>query len=703
MFSERHTISSIQKEGKIPWLVTYDRPLLGHAILYKTPVIVYCNHFRDKEIPGSGLTIAIHKSILSSDAKKQLKEKLKNEKNRQASIELNQEKELKTIKKNNSTLINKYIEMVKPFDKLNIYDFNIPFNNDVPFNNETYKNFLKFLYINFYKNEIYEFVYSLTLLINDVYDKNKAIDINNHITLQNNIDKTIIKINKLTKKIDEYQFKDKINNRDRLKMILHGLRGKTGKYKTIVPEGEGRRSKINIGGNSFLMKTRGKLLKMVENVEVNPLSDKLNSIIAIIDTAVEQLNTVLQTGGDGDGEEKVATTTTTVKRPRDDPTDKQSVKKPRINEDTVYEDTVYEDIHNLILEHYNEIAIFHKINELIIDNFIEEKVVIENIKLNGGKQSIETNTNFLKEINYDRDDPLLSKIKVFITSISPETTKKIQDLFNIKHGFETDTDDEYNDNDKIWQQLKDRNIFNNEPVLEYEPDIVSSKYNDAIRLYDVLYDYNNKLTTINNTYEEYYNELYTTDTADIEVISMSDLNNLFPEGNVEIKNIFPVLLQNAEKSIMELLEIYKFSRNHQEGKQSDYTTNDKPPLDKSTGTGKPMELDYYEGKMVHPSPSKVPIAPLMGGQMPLLGGKKKHNIHKNNKTKKRAKKHKKTKRKKISLPKSKKKTKKVRRKRNSKTKIKKKKYKKGKKKKKKQLFEMSIKELRDHVKKKKKH
>lgn len=73
------------------------------------------------------------------------------------------------------------------------------------------------------------------------------------------------------------------------------------------------------------------------------------------------------------------------------------------------------------------------------------------------------------------------------------------------------------------------------------------------------------------------------------------------------------------------------------------------------------------------------------------------------KTKKRSKKHKKTKRKKISLPKSKKKTKKVRKKRNSKTKIKKKKYKKGKKKKKKQLFEMSIKELRDHVKKRKRN
>ena len=55
-----------------------------------------------------------------------------------------------------------------------------------------------------------------------------------------------------------------------------------------------------------------------------------------------------------------------------------------INEDTTYES---DDINNLILEHYNEIVIFHKINALITDNFIEEKVVIENIIQNNGKQS----------------------------------------------------------------------------------------------------------------------------------------------------------------------------------------------------------------------------------------------------------------------------------------------------------------------------
>ena len=90
----------------------------------------------------------------------------------------------------------------------------------------------------------------------------------------------------------------------------------------------------------------------------------------------------------------------------------------------------------------------------------------------------------------------------------------------------------------------------------------------------------------------------------------------------------------------------------------------------------------------------------------VTGGKRKRN---NKKTKKRTKKLKKTKKKaqknkKTSLPKSKKKTKKVKKKRRNKTKIKKggnkKKYKK-KRKKKKQLFEMSIKELKDYVKNRK--
>ena len=81
-------------------------------------------------------------------------------------------------------------------------------------------------------------------------------------------------------------------------------------------------------------------------------------------------------------------------------------------------------------------------------------------------------------------------------------------------------------------------------------------------------------------------------------------------------------------------------------------------------------------------------------------------------TKKLTKKRRKTRRKKTSLPKSKKKTKKVKKKRRNKTKIKKggnkKKHKKKikkkrnkKNKKKKQLFEMSIKELKEYVKNKK--
>ena len=85
------------------------------------------------------------------------RKKLEKEKQRQRSIKENQG-ELQSIKNNNSELINGYIEMVKKFDKLNIDDFDIN-----TFDNDTYKDFLKFLYINFYKNQIYEFVYSRTV------------------------------------------------------------------------------------------------------------------------------------------------------------------------------------------------------------------------------------------------------------------------------------------------------------------------------------------------------------------------------------------------------------------------------------------------------------------------------------------------------------------------------------------------------------
>ena len=143
---------------------------------------------------------------------------------------------------------------------------------------------------------------------------------------------------------------------------------------------------------------------------------------------------------------------------------------------------------------------------------------------------------------------------------------------------------------------------------------------------------------------------------------------------------------------MNVYDNYRVSIKSQEGKHGDYTNHVKDTSN-MTKPGILMELDDTpEGKV----------------GAPVIGGKKKHNVRKNNKTKKRTKKLNKTKKKSHKNKKNhnkkrhNKKTKKVRKKRNSKTKIKKKKYKKKKNKKKKQLFEMSIKELRDHVKKKKK-
>ena len=44
--------------------------------------------------------------------------------------------------------------------------------------------------------------------------------------------------------------------------------------------------------------------------------------------------------------------------------------------------------------------------------------------------------------------------------LTPNISEKIQQLVNMKHNFNTDTDDEDIDNDEILEKLKDRNIFN---------------------------------------------------------------------------------------------------------------------------------------------------------------------------------------------------------------------------------------------------
>ena len=56
------------------WLVTIDRPLFGHALLYKIPIIVFCSGKRDKNKPGSGMTIALRKDSINEDKLRKLKQ-----------------------------------------------------------------------------------------------------------------------------------------------------------------------------------------------------------------------------------------------------------------------------------------------------------------------------------------------------------------------------------------------------------------------------------------------------------------------------------------------------------------------------------------------------------------------------------------------------------------------------------------------------
>lgn len=704
----------LQKENKIPWLVTYDRPLLGHAILYKTPVIVYCNHYRNKDVPGSGLTIAIHNSVLSDDAKTQLEEKLKKEKEKQQLIINNERKELESIKSTNTTFINKQIEIIiKLFDTLDIGSFNTN-----TFDNETYKDFLKFLYINFYKNEKYEFIKSLTLLLNDVHNKNIEIDINNHITHQNIIDKRRSKINKLITKINTYVFKDKINNPDRLKMILRGLRTKLGKYKTIVPEGRGRRAMTNIGGKTFLIQTKNKILKMIQGINIVPLLNKLNklnSVISLIDKAINQLDDILQSGGNGDKEERGPSNN--KKRRRSGVEEEEEEEKGNANKMTRNEYTEYnlDDICSIIFDYYTEIYIFHKINALITDNFIEENVMIENIIDNDNTKSGLIESNFLKEI-YNNN--ILNKINDFYLNVlTPENFEKIQYLLNINHNFYTEADDEDINNDEILQKLNNKNVFNDTIDIEYEPDIVTSRYINSTLLYDFLNHYNSKLNIINNTYKEYYNE-YQEGTVD--VISIDNLNNVFEQNDINISNNFDIALNEAKNSIKKLLNIYSDMNTPQEGKVAVTQTIKKRPrisglhpinnkikkelfkysnqnyMDVEQDDNSNLKSKYMDVEQDDEGKVSTSIVAVTGGKRKRNNKKTKKRIKKLNKTKKRLR----QKNKKTSLPKSKRKTKKNKKKKRNKTKIKK--GGKNKKKKKKQFFEMSIKELKKYVNKKSK-
>ena len=268
--------------------------------------------------------------------------------------------------------------------------------------------------------------------------------------------------------------------------------------------------------------------------------------------------------------------------------------------------------------------------------------------------------------------------------------------------------------------------------MEYEPDIVSSKYTDAIRLYDILYDYNCELITVNNTYKEYYNELNKDETKEtINVISMSELNELFKKTDVNITDVFNSVSINAENAINELLGIYnEHMGKQQEGKQPEQEKQQKQfgekieldddvkPLDKIKKQLSTSEGKVYEGKVSSKAPlktfsdsnSNTPLS--QQSVVSVTGGKKKRNPRKNNKTKKRTKKLKKTKKKAHKIKKNynkkkhNKKTKKMKKKRNNKNKAKKhNKHNKSKSKKhnKKQLFEMTIKELKEHVKNKNKN
>ncbi len=741
-----------QRQGNIPWLVTYDRPLLGHAIYYKTPVIVYCNQKRETGKRGSGLTIAIHSSVLSQVALAARQRKISDEDDAKKAEKNKTEAEVEGKKQTNNDFIETTFKLID----------HISFNVDPQYvisNNETYKNFLKFLYINFYKNKKYEFINSLTLLLNEVHNINEGIDINNHITHQNVIDKKIDKIEKLKNKITNYKVKDNINTRDRVEMVLRGVRTRLGNYKTIVPEYLGRRRYTNIGGKGFLNQTKNKIEKIILGRSDKEYFSNLNSIVDVIDIVISKLE-----------EEKEKQQKERQERQRGG-----ADKRKRNDNEIKYEESndvqIINVIHNNIFDHYTEIYIFHRINTLIIDNYIKEKIMNEfeqdGQSSNNNNNNNDINTDMKVDFDFDdevksgndtntntsnnssnssnnnnnniADDSILPDILTMINAhaiyTNPWVKSIMNDIFiprnneNKENVGVTKSMDINKENLNYSEELElsKKNIFNENYHFELEPAIVTSDDKDAILLYESLNEHNSNLNIINNTFKQYYSSLHETDKSQLEsvidedikdemIIRREDLNkNYFTDTLMKQKlknnnnNIELVAEEVADDDAAKFIKCYITIYNN-----INKIIKEIEELKKDEDSYNIYSSNNVRRKILKMSNTKVnsmlPVTPMFG--VTTGGAKKKKKIVKKNKTKKQRRKLKRTRRKKTSLPKSKKKTKKVKKKRRNKTKIKKggnkKKHKKKvkkkrnkKNKKKKQLFEMSIKELKEYVKNKK--
>ncbi len=251
--------------NNIPWLVTFDRPLLGHALLYKTPVIVFAGR-RDKDRPGSGIMIAIHKDVIESTKQTTTQQPT-------LSLEKLREDILKDIK---------IMKEILFASKGVCIDFEPQGGEEkekdkIKEQRQQYRLFIQILYKLFHKDKNYEnmLLYSklenLYLLIKDIGRENnndRAIELSSISKLYTQYTKKVPKEQSEIDKAKEETFK---GGGTRMKIYLRrngaAYVSKINiKIKNLYPrdwDGRARFKKSDIikhhiGGRSFLLKTKKK-------------------------------------------------------------------------------------------------------------------------------------------------------------------------------------------------------------------------------------------------------------------------------------------------------------------------------------------------------------------------------------------------------------------------------------------------------------
>ena len=522
--------------NNIPWLVTYDRPLLGHALLYKTPVIVFAGH-RDKYIPGSGIMIAIHNDILN---------------NTTTTTTTTQQPTLSELKE----LILEDIKIMKKIlfasegaciqfipEEVQTVDDNKK-SGLITEQRKQYRKFIQILYKLFHKDKNYEnmLIYSkleyyyLILSSLDVDDEEAEEEVELITKLHIQITK---KVPKEQSKIEDA--KNKIGKIGGSKMKRY-LRKEGAAYiggisplfylKNLYPRDWDGVSKLkkssirknHIGGRSFLLKTKKKMeetfnflskdARTIESIspEIAQIYSSIKTYINIHDYTRKEI--YILPGGGG------------------------------LVEDAVYKN----DKNTFVYDNLNKFFTFHKFTHLLIYIIIEELVAMGNIShfLTGPNL---TSLAFINPKNYSGN--ITYKYDTFLDFIE-ESMGEFDDDFDI------DKLKNYYEKMGLSDEYKEQ--YNEENNLDFFDDILDedSENSSLFEIYNLLNDYYSILVTNNNFYEEYVNAFGKKPNTIDDLIEMDIYNNhmIFNNDDISILLLqYNEVKNKAIESINELKEI----------------------------------------------------------------------------------------------------------------------------------------------------